>query len=1543
MGAQVINCSFMTVKQPDLEAAVDAAVRAGITIVTAAGNFGVTHYLAYREDVVSVAATDADDRVTSWSTSGPHIDLAAPGSRIASTTVNRDDLGHRYPDYTKASGTSFASPLVAGAVALMQSHRRALGLAPLSPAEALMRLFDTADDIGAINPTNAGYGSGRLNLLRALTDPPSSRVAATRRRIAGPGVVLPGGIGSPSTVVVPTAGGTLVGFDGLTGAIEAEVSLRASPAGGVTAAHMGPGTDGIGLFVATQDGRVHGFDAGLAPLGGWPVLAPVGGVTAREPVLGDWDGDGVLEVFWSGGHDGKLWAWEFSGAPLVGFPRTVAPPGTDVAIAVAPIDDTEGVEIVAAGGGWVHVIGRIGELPGWPVQAPAASLAPLITRWDRAPVVICASKSGVEARRANGNLLWKRGDVLFENPVAGDLNGDGTDELVLLRSNIGLMTVVDSAGRDLPAWAASPVLTGSILGEPLIGPVGPHGERGFLLSLSNRGIVAFDEGGLPLRNFPKPGGVAIANLIADLDGDGRADVVAGAPAEPTIDFDVCGASDHRTPVSGWVTHRANFARTGSRCDVPPMELSVPGEAPARIGDLAVAGVPPGAVELEWTAPATESGASSDRNDVRYSLAPITPENLIFAPRAHDLPAPLPAGSHEGVRISGLDEEAIYYFTARALANGRWSPMSNLASATTPPFPPAPISDLRVIASAETGATLRWTGTGDDGLLGRPSFYEIRAAPAPFDSASFDQAPLVWRFDATVDAGGTETRMLTGLEAEREYWIAIVAVDDRGHRSPTSPILRIRIQTVAPDAILDLTVLGRTDRSVTLRWTATGDDGRQGEPLLYRLAAAPAPITTANFDGAERLADFPATVPAGEPENATLFGLQPSRHYWIAVIAIDHAGNRSVVEGNVEATTIDTLVDIIDDLRISSRSDTAVVLSWTAMNGVSSPRPRGYRVSVAPWAMDESNFQYAPTSFEVGSRVDAGGTETTSAVDLTPFLHYWFAVCAVDRSGTLSRLSNMVEATMIQVPPSPIIRFTNTAHTDTTLSFQWTATGDDGRVGRCARNLLRAADQPLTDSTFDQAPLAWEFPGRLLYPSLENATVAGFEKNHAYFFAVAAVDRNGNRSHVSQNVELTTVQTAPYAPSAVHVTATGDNSVTMQWRASGEDGNLGTPSVYSVHAAYAPITADDFDHAPLAWEIPALHAGGGVETATIWGLLRERRYWIAMVALDRNGNRSTMSNVVEVAMPAIPPSAVADLTVDRGDGDRVLVKWTATGEDGVLGRPDRYLVRAAEVPIDAATFDSAPLRFEVPATVDAGDREAVLLSGFDPRRVYWFAIAAVDHAGNRSPISNVADIPTPVLAPSPIRDLAIAARGAASVTLRWNAVDPTRPVISYRVRASERPIDESSFDAATHGWETAPRAGGREPETIELTGLERERRWWVAVAAVGEAGRSAISNVVETWIGRLAGGVGAALVAEARPARAPVRLLWRTRAASGGERAIRVYDVRGRLQARLELSPGLEGASAWDGRDLAGRPAPAGIYFARMVDGRALVERLVLLR
>ena len=113
-----------------LQSAVQAAYASGITLVAASGNavtlndliYGcpVAYPAAYNE-VIAVSFTGTDDKLTGYSCTGAQVDLAAPGNAIISTVPVGVCMFCSPQGYKAESGTSMASPHVAGVAALVLS------------------------------------------------------------------------------------------------------------------------------------------------------------------------------------------------------------------------------------------------------------------------------------------------------------------------------------------------------------------------------------------------------------------------------------------------------------------------------------------------------------------------------------------------------------------------------------------------------------------------------------------------------------------------------------------------------------------------------------------------------------------------------------------------------------------------------------------------------------------------------------------------------------------------------------------------------------------------------------------------------------------------------------------------------------------------------------------------------------------------------------------------------------------------------------------------------------------------------------------------------------------------------------------------------------------------------------------------------------------------------------------------------------------------------------------------------------------------------
>ena len=167
-GARVINLSLGgTIGTATLQNAIDYAWNAGAVVVAAAGNNGLEQdfYPAAYANAIAVASTNSDDYRSCYSNYGDFVDVAAPGETIYST-LPLDANGN--DDYGVKSGTSMASPHVAGLAGLLFSQNPGR-----SNAVVRSLIESTTEDLGPAG-RDAFFGTGRINAYRAvqgITDP----------------------------------------------------------------------------------------------------------------------------------------------------------------------------------------------------------------------------------------------------------------------------------------------------------------------------------------------------------------------------------------------------------------------------------------------------------------------------------------------------------------------------------------------------------------------------------------------------------------------------------------------------------------------------------------------------------------------------------------------------------------------------------------------------------------------------------------------------------------------------------------------------------------------------------------------------------------------------------------------------------------------------------------------------------------------------------------------------------------------------------------------------------------------------------------------------------------------------------------------------------------------------------------------------------------------------------------------------------------------------------------------------------------------------
>ncbi|MEO0470986.1 MAG: S8 family serine peptidase, partial [Bacteroidota bacterium] len=172
-GCQIVNCSWGSgVRSKFGEDVIEYATTINdVAVIAACGNsmLDETFFPASFEKVISVANSSYTDTLCCNSTYNYSVDVSAPGHEIIGPLNSGGNLAW--------SGTSSASPVAAGAVALTLSY-----FPQLTPYQAAQRVRVTTDDIYDVNPDKISkLGSGRVNLFRALTDPASPSIRLENR------------------------------------------------------------------------------------------------------------------------------------------------------------------------------------------------------------------------------------------------------------------------------------------------------------------------------------------------------------------------------------------------------------------------------------------------------------------------------------------------------------------------------------------------------------------------------------------------------------------------------------------------------------------------------------------------------------------------------------------------------------------------------------------------------------------------------------------------------------------------------------------------------------------------------------------------------------------------------------------------------------------------------------------------------------------------------------------------------------------------------------------------------------------------------------------------------------------------------------------------------------------------------------------------------------------------------------------------------------------------------------------------------------------
>lgn len=229
--------------------------------------------------------------------------------------------------------------------------------------------------------------------------------------------------------------------------------------------------------------------------------------------------------------------------------------------------------------------------------------------------------------------------------------------------------------------------------------------------------------------------------------------------------------------------------------------------------------------------------------------------------------------------------------------------------------PSQIDDLFAGSPTSNTIKLTWTSSGDDAQTGKATEYDIRYSTSPINLINWSQAIKCSPTPNPQSALNAEEYVVTGLSVETDYYFALKAADEISNWSPLSNMAMATTGEAedysSPSAISDLFAGSATPNSITLTWTAPGDDNYAGTAAQYDIRISTEYISPYEW---ETYVAFPnALTPSisGSDEEYIVTNLVPNTIYYFAIKSADEvlnwsdmsnmAGERTAVEsgrGNI---------------------------------------------------------------------------------------------------------------------------------------------------------------------------------------------------------------------------------------------------------------------------------------------------------------------------------------------------------------------------------------------------------------------------------------------------------------------------------------------------------------------------------------------------------------------------------------------------------------------------------------------------------------------
>ncbi|MBX7247399.1 MAG: S8 family serine peptidase [Candidatus Sumerlaeaceae bacterium] len=176
--------------------------------------------------------------------------------------------------------------------------------------------------------------------------------------------------------------------------------------------------------------------------------------------------------------------------------------------------------------------------------------------------------------------------------------------------------------------------------------------------------------------------------------------------------------------------------------------------------------------------------------------------------------------------------------------------------------------------------------------------------------------------------------------------------------------------------------------------------------------------------------------------------------------------------------------------------------------------------------------------------------------------------------------------------------------------------------------------------------------------------------------------------------------------------------------------------------------------------------------------------------------------------AIPPATISNLMIEKVAHNGVILRFTTPGDNGMSGQASLYQVRVSTQPLSLANFYTVPQAIPSRRPSAPGTAEKLILNNLDEGQQYYFAVRAVDKAGNAGGLSN-----------------SVSASLPASNTLFFDACDSVNPVwtaVGFGLTPGDAHTGGNSWQDSPNAAYTTGTVSTLTSSGFNLSGLARPR-------------------------------------------------------------------------------------------------------------------------